>query len=241
MKRRIRDEQLALLVNGSALVAVLVAIALGATSPRLWRTACFLILGTAASGYIEAVVHLSGRRAVRQRDFEIPRGVRLRRPLWLSVDVPLFVLALASLLAAVAAAVGFTGAGAGILIVAGVIGLMIGVLSSWWSPDGVTFEVSGLRVHLLGVSFLVPWDAITDVERGGEAGQLVYVRVIAVGVIRAVEPNTPPAWERARVVVSDGDLPTGILHLDRWTGGLDTAVLARAIATAAKHTTARTN
>jgi hypothetical protein len=127
VKARISSEHVALLINAGGLAAVVVAIALGASGRRLGHAGGFLVVGTGASVYSEVASRVLARRARRRSDIDVPRGVRLGRPLWLSFADLLIMLALAAPFAAVAAGVSFTGVGAGILLTAGAMGLFAAV------------------------------------------------------------------------------------------------------------------
>ena len=94
MAGKVRWETACLLANLGLLGAVVWAFHLGLDAHRLRTAAIFLILGTASSLYGELVFHACKVRARRQRERDVPRGVRLRMPLWLAAGGPLAMLLL---------------------------------------------------------------------------------------------------------------------------------------------------
>src|SRR5215467_8457928 len=112
---------------------------------RLWPAAAFLVVGSGASIALEAGVHLVRRRSRRQADGVVPQGVRLRKPVWMSMMDTLTVVAGGAPIGAVAAAAGFPSVGVGILMT--VVAIQVGIEfgTSIGSPSGLTFEPDGLR------------------------------------------------------------------------------------------------
>jgi hypothetical protein len=243
--RGIRSEVLSFGLHGIALAGVLLAINLGIGPRRLWPAAAFLGVSTAATAYIEAVVHLARRRARKQRDAEVPHGVRLRRPVWMSISDVLWVVWIGSTLGAVAAGAGFPAVGIGILMT--VCALVVATAFIPYGRDEcLTFEPDGLRIHLRGATFLVPWEAIHKVDRGGtESHRLLLVQIDALApVLRSVAPDTPRARMRARIALGEGDDiggSGGKLTFTPWTAGLDGTVLAGAIRAAVDRRHGRLN
>jgi hypothetical protein len=227
---RLRSGVLSLMLNLGALAGVLLAISLGASSRRLWPAVDFLFASSAAAIYVEAVVHLARRRARHQRFAEVPRGIRLRRPVWMAIGDSLELLGLGASMGAGAAAAGSPGVGMGILLTFAAFCAAMQIMP-FGTHESLTFEADGLRVHIRGASFLVRWEAITKVDRGGsETNRLVYVGMDDIRpVMRSVEPNTPRMRFRARVAMGDEEEPAGKLTFVPWTAGLDGTELARAI------------
>jgi hypothetical protein len=88
----------------------------------------------------------------------------------------------------------------------------------------------------------VRWDVVTGVDLGGDADQLVYVRVRETGgAVRSVQPATDRNRRRAWIALSNDDGQAGDLVLDPSTVCLDAATLARAITAAANGQTPRAN
>jgi hypothetical protein len=226
VKPRARFELVVLVLNLGALAGVLLALALGATPARMWAMAEFLFVGSAAAIYAESAIHLTRRRARAQSGAEVPLGVRLRKPVWMSAGDPLSIMGVAALLGAAAAGAGYASVGVGILLAFVVILFVASFAERVASPRSITFEPDGLRVYIRGGSFVVPWKSITSVE----VSHVVHIRVRATAaVVETAEPDTPRMRARARLALFDGDQPGGKLTLSSWTAGLDGSVLARAI------------
>jgi hypothetical protein len=226
-----RFEVVWLAVNLAALGGLLVAIARGASSERLMKTAAFLCASTAAALYVEVVRHLLRRRARNEIRLDVPEGALLKIPIWISLSDSFSLLGPGATFGAVAAALGFASVGLGILLTFIVVQIGIEVASRSFGARAVMFEREGLRVHIRGATVLLRWNDITAVEREGTEGHRpIRVRILHCGpVISSVEPNTPRTRSRARLLVSDGDGPSGALVLNPWMGGVDSASLARAI------------
>jgi hypothetical protein len=220
-----------LATNLAALAGLLVAIALGARSERLTRTAAFLCVSTAAALYVEAVRCLLRRRARNELRAEVPEGTLLKMPIWIALSDSLYVVGLGATFGAVIAVLGFASVGLGILLTFILIQTGIDIASRSFGARALMFEREGLRVYIRGATILVRWNDITAVEREGSEGhRLIRIRILHRGpVISSVQPNTSRTRRRARLVVDDGDGPSGALVLTPWMGGLDSAFLARAI------------
>jgi hypothetical protein len=230
VKRRARFEALSLAVDAAALACVLLAIALGAPAARLGRAAWFLGAGAAASLYVEVVFHLKRLRARRQERATVPRGVRLREPLWMRISDWLAVVGFLALGSAVAGAAGAVGVGVGILLTVVLLATAMDLFTARFSASGLTFEPEGLRVHIRDASFLIGWKAIAGIDRQGDEGRVLNVRILdAAAAIRSVEPNTPRTRGLVSLVLSATE--SGITF-GPWTAGLSTPALARAIGAA---------
>lgn len=242
MKLRVRTEIVLLLAGLGALAGVAVAIA-GGRFQRLWPAAAFLSFGSVAAIYAEATQRLTHRRSTKQTGLEIPRGVPMRKPIWIWIGESVWLVGNAALLAGVAAILGFAGVGMGILLTTAAIQLGMAMTDLHLEARSLTFEREGLRVHMRGLRFLVRWDVMTGVERGGsEQRRSVGVALIETdSAVLSVEPDTPRNRRRVQMAVYDGERPGGKLTFYPWTAGLDTLVLARAIRTAIDNQPARPN
>lgn len=231
-----------LLINLGALAGVLIAIRVGVARDRMWHAADFLFVGSAAAIYVEAAFHLAKRRGRRQRDREVPYGIRLQRPGWMRMGELASLLGPGATVAAALSGAGFLGVGVGVFLSSTAV--FVGMeLAPFGVTEGLTFELEGLRFHLRGTTFLVPWGVITKVERGGsESHRLIYLGVGDIRpVLGSVEPDLPRMRFRARVILGDREPPSGRITLTPWTGGLDGPVLARAINAAVDSRRARSN
>jgi hypothetical protein len=244
VKPRVRYEIWALLVNVGGLAAVLAALALSAPVRRWGTTAAFLALGSAAAIAAELVHRLAGRRARRQADADVPLGVRLRKPFWLSLGDPLAFLDFGCPLAAAAAVLGFAGAAVGVLLTICLLPALMAVVSLLaMSATDLAFELDGLRVHFRGGNFLVRWNAIGAVEREGPRQRALTTLELheTASAVASVQPATTRNRRAVAIATYDGDQPGGKLTLFGWTGGLDAPVLARAIRAAIGDRPARPN
>jgi len=243
VNRRLRYALGVLLVNAAALSAVLLAVAQGGSWRRWGPTAAFLSIGTAAALCAEAIHHLKRRRARRQEAADVPRGVRLRKPRWLSLDEPLAFVDHGAPLAGVPAALGFAGVGVGILLTVCALMVLHGLLDVFMSFSDVSLETDGLRVYLRSASFVVPWKSIAAVapERPTQRKLTNLELVERASAVASVQPDTPRNRRRVYLATYDGDHRGGRLTLLGWTGGLDAPVLARAIRAAIGQPPARAN
>jgi hypothetical protein len=243
VKRRPRSEIVVLAVHVGGLGVALLAIALGLAPARMWAAARFLLVGAAASIFVEAAARMTRRRARRQSAAAVPEGVRLRKPIWMSIADPAQMAAYGAIFGAVAAVAGFAATGTGILLTFAAMAVGPEIVSARFSAQSLTFEPGGLRVHLRGASFLLPWKSITAVEQEGpEHHRAICLRLLEIGgAVGSAQPATPQARARVRSVLDDGEPPTGTLTLWPWTAGLDGPVLARAISAAAQRQGDRPN
>ena len=222
-------------VNVCGFAAALIALAAGAPSHRFRSVAVFLGIGGTAAIYLEVANALARRRARAQSTAPVPRDVPLRKPLWISAMDGAPIMMLATPLGALAGAAGFASVGAGVLLT--VLGLTTAMfyLGHIVEPHSLTFEREGLRVRIRGATFLVEWRAIVDIARSGHEGRLVRVQLSGTRlVLDSVEPATERARSRAFLAIGAGAEPTSVLTLSPWTGGIDSAVLARALLAASE-------
>jgi hypothetical protein len=188
-------------------------------------------LAVAVIGAVSLRTHLwmMRRRASRQRQSELAWGVRHSQPLWMPLANALLALGVGALIAAIPAAIGFPGVGVGVLLVFAIVAagtVLVGV-----GPRALTFEPEGLRLHVRGGSFVVPWTAIDRVERiGPEHTTLLRVHVFdARLVIDSCEPNDPHVLPRVESCVSKAGGGGGEIAFMPWTAGIDGVSLARTI------------
>jgi hypothetical protein len=214
----------------AALALVLALLAAGVARRRLEPTAVFLAVAAAASLAQLAAGRLSSRRARRLRAREVPWGVRLDRPWWLSTPEVAVALEIGAMLAALLALCGAPGIGAGVLLTFAAIGLGMPMTQSRMAPRALTFEDGGLRVHVSAGAFLVPWSAITAVETvGPDHMQFTTLRLTDREAIeQTITPDTPRMRERVGEFFREAG-SGGKLLLLHWTGGLDGQTLARTL------------
>jgi hypothetical protein len=231
VKELFRWRVLAPLINATALVAVLSFVGKGVAVARLRPVAGFLLLSTAAAVYANAGARLLARRARRQMEAELPRGVRLRKPLWMSAIEAAAGFGPIATIAAVVALFGRPDVGLGILLTVLVVFGAIHYVAEGFSAQSLAFEDRGLRVHVRGASFLIPWSGISRLDRQGpETHRLTYLHIVdPKNVIGSVNPDTPQSRKRAMYVTYGDGPPGGKLMLAPWIGGIDDTVLARAI------------
>jgi len=229
-RRRRRKRLLVIGAPVAALAIVLALMAAEVAPGRLRPVGTLLGVAVAASLAQLAVSLLSARRARRLRAHEVPWGIRLRRPLWLSTPEVGVAVELGAILAALVALCGAPGIGAGVLLLFAVIGLSMPLFQLHMSPRALTFEDGGLRVHLPDGEFLVPWPSITAVDTiGPDHMQFTTLRLADADAIAAVAtPATPRLRERVATILSARG-SAGQLLLLHWTGGLDGRTLARAL------------
>jgi hypothetical protein len=206
---------------------VLVLLRAGIAPTRL-RPAAMLLAVAAVAGLAQLVVwRLSARRRRRLREREVPWGIRLGRPMWLSLPEMAITVELGALLGAIVALCGAPGIGAGVLLTFVAIGLWMPVMQTSLSPSALTFEEGGLRVHVFRGAFVVPWSAITAIDSfGPEHMQFTTLRLADPDAIAA--SATPRLRERVATLLRDSG-STGKLILLHWTAGLDGRTLTRAL------------
>ena len=213
----------------TALAATVAGLLTGLLPDDRWPLAGFLMVFAIGSSYYAIVNRLVRRRARRLKGSQIPWGVRLQKPLWISLKDGFLLLGAAAALGAVPAALAFPGVGVGIcstLVAFVASGMYFGGRAF---AVGLTFEKPGLRVHLRGAQFLMPWSAIAGVNRQGpDLHQSITLRLFpGANVVGLLEPPTARARERLDLVLGYGNDKR--LWLPPWTAGLDGATLARAL------------
>jgi hypothetical protein len=231
-KRRVRKDALAAMLIVAAFDGVLVAILAGVAPGRLWPVVWFLAIGAAAAVYVVIANRLIRRRASKLRSAEVRWGIRLRKPIWMSLGDTCTMVALGAALAAVVAGLGFPGVAMGILLTIVAVGVCLPFLAELGlAARALTFEPDGLRVHIRAASFLVKWKAIANVERWGpDSYQALCLRISDVaGVVGTAQPDEPRVRARIDTLVREGNGPDGKLLLMPWMAGLDGVTLARTI------------
>jgi hypothetical protein len=228
-RRPNRWNRLSWTASAVALGIVLWAISRGLAAARLWPVAGFLAVWFGAGTYVLLARRIMRRRAARLQNADVPRGVRLRRPLWMAFVEAFEMVALPAPLAAGAALIGFPGVAMGIFLSLGVTGFV--VVATFAGQTAFTFEPTGLRVHNRGREFFVPWTLVLEVDvRGTAEDPSTNLRVVARDPILAtVTPNTSRNRWYVELLLRLGE-PTGeAILFSNWSGGLDSATLARAV------------
>jgi hypothetical protein len=207
--------------------------AAGGVAPARLRMPAFHLL-VACSGVVGTVLvsRVLARRRHRQRRLDVRWGVRLRKPLWIKLEMLGLVLAFAGLLAAVPAAAGLGSVSVGVLLAMSAIAGSGLFVDKMMAPADLTLEDDGLRMHLGAVSFRVPWELITRVEGIGpdhfKGIQLDFADRAAV--VASTAPTTPAARARVERMLTTARRGDGAsFFLMPWTAGLDGVVLERAI------------
>jgi hypothetical protein len=220
------------------LLVVLLALAAGAPWRRLGPVAAFLLVDIVAAIGERAGAFLALGRAWRLRHREVPWGTRLRRPLWMLLPETSLAVMVGAILATVAAALGFPGVGFGVLLTFVAFAVWMALLERLGSPAALTFEPAGLRAHMAGASFLVPWTDIARVGRlGPEHMQMIMLHIRdARAVVDSAEPRDLRTKARVRRCLGDGRFA-----LWPWTGGLDGPTLVRTIEGARRGQVGRTS
>ena len=219
----------AVLVGGGTATASIV-IAAGADVHRWGPVAALCGIGLAAELFMGAGRKLLHRRAARQASAPVPRGLVLRKPLWISATENLGLVSFAATLASIPAAIGHASVGVGVLAILGGLPLAILGTAGTFGVTSLTFEEEGLRIGTRGAKLFVPWRAVTRVEREGNEGhRLVSVHLAgAAEIIGSVVPDTPRSRLRAGIIVGWTKGNVGKMTISPWTAGLDGTALARA-------------
>jgi hypothetical protein len=239
---RDRSEVVLAATNVALFAGALIALAAGAPAHRVRPFAVFSTLGTAATLYVEVVRALAGRRARAQASSSPPRGVRLRKPLWLSASDGASLIMFGAPLAALAGLAGFTTVGVGVVLTAVALSLAGYALAGTFDARALTFEDGSLRVHMRTATFSIPWAAVVDVTRSGSGGRLVRLRFAGrQAVLGSVTPATDRARSRAWLMIGGQREPTNEVTFAPWTAGLDGAALARALTAASTRGPSRAN
>jgi hypothetical protein len=243
LARRRRARTLRLFVAPLIVLAsVLVALAAGCAPTRLRPVAGFLAVAAAASTYVWATGRRSLRRAHRQKQSDVPWNVRLTKPLWLTLSDSLTLLFPGAVLGAVAAIVGFPGIGVGALLTFAALSCWLPFANFGMTARGLTFEEGGLRVHLRGASFVVPWTSIKAVERlGPEHFSMVRLRLRETqAIVESATPNVPKVRASVELFVREARSEGQVMFIP-WTAGVSGAVLARTIEAGIGGTTGKVN
>jgi hypothetical protein len=217
-----------------ALDVVLLALGAGAARAKWIPVAVFLGLAAVAHGYFWIGKRLERRRASRLRQAEVPFGIRLETPFWLALGQASFLIFFGGAFGAIATALGFLGVGVGILAI--FVGLTALLVFSGFeaSPRALTFEADRLRLHIRRASLVVPWTAITGLERfGPDHASKLRLRFDAADVVVDL-PDPKDVRARASLEAlargKDGAAPE--ITLDAWIAGLDAPTIARTIESA---------
>jgi hypothetical protein len=197
---------------------------------RLPGVVVFLAVAVAATAMRAVTMQLRRRRERAQTGVAVPWNVPLRAPLWSRASDGMPVIAAGAFVAAAVAALGFVGVAAGM---AGTI-MLAGLLMTWIAgrleARALTFTPDGLRVHRRGVTFLLRWSNIDDVQRTGANDHMVELNVLSVAeAVASADPPTEAARRQVVYSLHDGDGPSGRYRMSEWTAGLAPATLARAI------------
>lgn len=228
-KRKLRWEMVFVLPSFVALAAALGAIRAGFSPDRLWPVADFLMVWAGSASYVSLASKATRRRAFRLWRTPVPRGVRLRKPIWIALDTFFMLVGLSAALGTVTAAVGFPGVGVGMALALG--GILTFPAVSGFGATALTFEDTGLRVHIGSTQCLVPWTSISDTEAIGPDGfQLIYLSITDPDrIVASVVPDTPRNRKRVQRLFGQAGALQGSLMLDHWAAGLDGRSLLRAI------------
>jgi hypothetical protein len=214
-----------------ALVCVLLAIAGGASRARWLPVAAFLAVAALASSYFWLCGGLQRRRTQRRRQTEVAFGVRYTQPLWMKLILPSMPVAIGAMLGALVAAAGFASVAAGILLIFAGLAVFISIAPFGVVPRGLTFETSGMRVHVYGGSFVVPWTAIARVDGvGPDHTQIVQLHLTdADAIIASHEPADPRVRARVERFLSKRRGGGGEMMMMPWAAGLDGPTIVRTI------------
>jgi hypothetical protein len=214
----------------AALIGVLAAVSKGFAADRLRPVVPFAVLWTAcATGAVVARAALQ-RRAARLKKGSVPRGVRLRERIWIALANVFEILLVAGPLGAIAAVLGFSGVGIGIVVALAALFVPM-LITDWFMRIDLTFETEGLRVHKRRLNFAIPWTSIVDVEIVAAANPPLHVEIAEPHrLLATVEPDNPQNRRRLQfwlAVWSHSGRTVVVFH--NWTAGLDSASLKRAI------------
>jgi hypothetical protein len=216
-----------LLASVAALLVVGGLLAAGVAPGRLLPAAGFLVLcvaGTTAGAAASAL----RRRARSPMARNVPRGVRLRRPMWTDLEVVAPTIAFGAALGAGASLLGLPGVGAGLLGVAALIAAAFVAMSALTGIRGVTLEGEGLRIAIGRGAAFVPWTSMASVGLAtGVFEGNVEIR-LRDGAPLMAKLWVSTTWTRLGVQIA-GLRPGGTVMLDGGLGGFDAGSLARAI------------
>ena len=214
-----------------ALAATVVAARRGAGPGRTGPAACFALLWFGATSYVLLAARASRRRAARLRTASVPQGEMLVRPMWMPLQETFQLVAVGAALGVGAALVGFPWVGAGMVLALGALGIVIAAPLT--GARALTFEPSGLRVHLRRGHCLVPWGAVADVSATAAARSRVAFVSIEVSDPAVIYASLAPDTQKTRtalwVLLALGKPAGRTLWFGEWTAGLDSETLARAV------------
>jgi hypothetical protein len=214
-----------------ALVAIAATVRGGVEPGRTGPAAWFALLWFGATSYVLLAGWASRRRAMRLRAASVPQGVMLVRPIWIPLQETLQIVAVGAALGVGVALVGFPWVAIGIVLALGALGA--GMATPLTGTMGLTFEPSGLRVHLRRGHCLVPWSAVIDVSATPAARSRRASVNIEVADSSAIYASLAPDVQKTRsalwVLLALGKPSGRALWLAEWTGGLDGETLARAV------------
>lgn len=228
----VRIEVGSALLSSAAAIAAIWGAAAGFSPQRLRAVAGFLSVWAATAVYVAIANALERSRVQSPRAVGIPMGIRLRTPAWTLIGDSLYLVGLGARVSAVAAAIGFTGVGIGVSLTFLALSVAMYLATLRIGVTSVTFEPAGLRAHIKGARFLVPWTSIGSIEREGksERRKLIFLQLRDVGAVTStLEPDSPRTRARLRSFTMGQE---GRLMLSPWIGGLDSLTLIKAISTA---------
>jgi hypothetical protein len=211
------------------LTGACVAIGLGIAPGRMRPIAGFALVWLGAASYVLAAKRAMERRAARLRTAQVPRDVKLTRPIWIPLREGASLLGMAGALAACAAAVGYPWVGLGILLA--LAALAVPMVADIGTVSGLSFEYSGLRLDLGRAECLVPWTLVLEVSVAGQPGVPSVNVAIAdpAGLYHSLVPDTPKTRFALHLLLGLG-MPSGrALRFYDWSAGLDAPTLARTI------------
>jgi hypothetical protein len=189
----------------------------------------FSLVWLGAASYVLAAKRATERRAARLRTAQVPRGVRLTRPIWIPLREGASLLGIAGALAACAAAFGYPWVGLGILLT--LAALAVPMVADMGTVSGLSFEHSGLRLHLPRAECLVPWTSVLEVTVDGPShAPSVNVEIAdPTGLYHSLVPDTRKTRFALDLLLVLG-MPSGrALRFSEWSAGLDATTLARTI------------
>jgi hypothetical protein len=240
-ERRVSWEAGFWIASAVALAGVCVMLALGIARDRMKPVAGFVGLWFGATSYVLLARRAMRARAERLRTAPIPRDVRLTRPLWIPLAESMGVFAIGAALAAAASLVGYPWVGVGIVLPMAAVSLPM--LSAFGDVVGLTFEASGVRLHLRRGECFLPWTAVLDVHTVGPSHRpSLNVQLAGSTALHAsLAPDNRKTQMELYVLLGLG-VPSGrALHLGDWSAGLDCATLARALREARGEPVAQVN
>jgi hypothetical protein len=212
---------------------VLVALAARGLAPgRTVPAAAFALLWLAAAMYAVVARWALRRRAARLRTAELPRGIVLRKPIWIPLRDGLQLVAAGAAVAAAVSLVGFPSVGLGIVLTMAAMGIFFTHMGR--DEPAFQFEPSGLRLHLRrGAQCVLPWtDVVSVATTEATRSHIAWVDVEVanpIAVFASLVPDTPKARTALWLLFALGKPNGRALKFHEWSGGVDAPTLARAI------------